>query len=184
MLLFGAAAGSLLDSFHTHSGTTKYTHEIAFKMAWWTPLLFALAYTVLGVSYRVLDEHCSMRLQIKHARVEEMLGFCVLYYVSGFLPASNLVKLLVMMVGGGLLWCARDRAFSTLLLGTSAAVVGPLCEIILVQQGAFSHLQPDFLGIPMWLPGLYFASAPAACFVAWLGTQQERQLVANRSSVD
>jgi len=172
MLLFGAVVGSLLDSFHTHSGTTKYPHEIAFKMAWWTPLLFAVAYTVLGVTYRVLDEHCSMRLQTRPARVEEMLAFSFLYYVSGFLPASNLVKLLVMMAGGGLLWCARDRSLSTVLLGIFAAVVGPLFEIILVQQGAFSHLQPDFLGIPMWLPGLYFASAPAACFVAWLGTPQ------------
>src|SRR4051812_38755484 len=54
MLLFGAVAGSIFDGFHTHGGATSYPHPIVWMMAWWTPLLFAFAYTLSGVVYRVV----------------------------------------------------------------------------------------------------------------------------------
>jgi hypothetical protein len=36
-----------------------------------------------------------------------------------------------------------------------AAIAGPAVEATLVAIGAFEYTQPDFLGIPVWLPALW-----------------------------
>ena len=36
-----------------------------------------------------------------------------------------------------------------------AAVLGPLGEIAISATGAFDYANPDFAGIPMWLPALW-----------------------------
>ena len=40
----GAVLGSLLDGIHTHTGVTAYSQTVFWKMAWWTPIVFGLAY--------------------------------------------------------------------------------------------------------------------------------------------
>jgi hypothetical protein len=173
MALFGAVVGSILDGFHTHSGTTRYPDPWIWQMAWWTPLIFAGAYLALGLAYEVGATWAGR--PIGSSRWQEMLGFCGLYFLSGYLPASNPIKLAMLVAGGLTLWAIRDRSPATLAVGLLSAVLGPATEIALVHYGVFSHLQPDFAGIPMWLPGLYFASAPAGCFVAWLGSRGARR---------
>ena len=81
--------------------------------------------------------------------------FVGLYFASGYLPASNAVKLAVLALGASLLFAMFARTKIALVLAVAAAIGGPLVEILLVSQGAFRHLQPDVLGIPIWLPALY-----------------------------
>ena len=50
----GALLGTLLDALHTHFAITAYTHEVVFKMAWWTPLVFGAAGLLPGATYRLL----------------------------------------------------------------------------------------------------------------------------------
>jgi hypothetical protein len=87
-------------------------------------------------------------------------AFSLLYAASGYLPVSNPAKLIVLLLGGGALWIATGRNPLTLVLGIASAVLGPATEFVLVHLGVFRHLQPDVLGIPIWLPALYLASAP------------------------
>jgi Mg2+/citrate symporter len=82
------------------------------------------------------------------------------YYASGYLPASNVVKLAVLLVAAVVFWGWLDGTRAGRILAIMTAITGPLTEIILVHAGAFEHLQPDLLGIPIWLPALYAASAP------------------------
>lgn len=89
-----------------------------------------------------------------------MLVFAVLYAVSAFLPASNALKTVVLLLGAVALWLYTDRTWQGVVLTTAAAVSGPLAEVVLSRLGVFRHRQPDFAGIPMWLPALYLAIGP------------------------
>jgi hypothetical protein len=43
-----------------------------------------------------------------------------------------------------------------------AALSGVLFEATLSALGGFAYIDPDFLGVPRWLPGLYLHAALAA----------------------
>ena len=172
MIVFGAVMGSFLDGLHTHSGTTSYPQPVFWLMAWWTPVLFAGAYTLLGVSW-VVAVDMGKRTSPPTARsLGCLVVFCALYGASGYLPASNPIKLTVLLAGTIALVVASQGGVASIALGLIASALGPGTEVVLVKIGAFQHLQPDFGGIPMWLPGLYLASGPgAAPAMGWLATK-------------
>jgi hypothetical protein len=148
LLAFGAVAGTLLDALHTHSGTTVYANVWCFEMSAWTPLIFALAGLSVGLSYPLAERITGRRPGRVLSWAQAWTGFGLfagLYAASGYLPASNVVKLVVL----------------TLVLAATTAIVGPLVEASLVRAGFFSYTQPDILGVAMWLPSLYAAGSVA-----------------------
>lgn len=160
----GAVAGTALDALHTHSGTTAYASPVLARAAWWTPLLFGSAGVAVLGAYPALERLTGRAVAPRPsgARIAPALGlFAGLYAASGFLPASNAVKLAVLAAGALLLFAAVARSARAALLAAVAALVGPLVEVTLIASGAFVHLQPDLLGIPMWLPALYAAASLA-----------------------
>jgi len=170
MLAVGAVWGSILDGFHTHSGTTSYPDPVFAMASWWVPLIFAGAYTLGGIGWANARRMMGAAPISPLARWTCAIAFSGLYFASGYLPASNPAKLVVLITGFFVLWLATDRSIGTLFVGLLAALLGPTTEIILVHVHAFAHLQTDFAGIPIWLPGLYFASSPGAGpLMAWLG---------------
>jgi hypothetical protein len=128
-------------------------------MAWWTPPLFGVAYALLALTYRQGEPRPVVAIPPARAGIG-FVAFAALYFASGFLPAANGVKLTVLLVGAALLFAFVDRSRAALVTGVISAFVGPAFEVVLVRTGVFLHLQPDFLGIPMWLPALYLASGP------------------------
>jgi hypothetical protein len=166
LFLFGATVGSLLDGFHTHSGTTLYTPELIWKAAWWTPFLFGMAGLSIGVSYQLVGKWFGRgRAIVSPEPTWSQLGivlafFSILYFASGYLPASNAIKLAVLVIGSLILFVVFARR-SPLALGVAiiTAFVGPMVEVILIALGAFKHLQPDIWGVPIWLPALYAAGS-------------------------
>jgi len=161
--LFGATIGILLDALHTWSGTTEYTHPLVLRTAWWAPLLFANAYGVGGMifalGYRRLGGPPAVRTRSELAL--GLVAFALLYATSAYLPAPNIVKLVVLLAGAAALWWRLDRTRVGAALACVAAVAGPTTEIILTHFGLFRHLQADVAGIPIWLPALYLASGPS-----------------------
>lgn len=160
--LLGATAVSVFDGFHTHSGTTRYATPVLWQMAWWTPVLFGASVGLGGPVYALGVRLLGGGQPPPPAR-DLAIGFAIfglLYFASGYLPASNGVKLAMLLAGAAFLfgWLDRTRAGAVMTLVT--AVTGPLVEITLVRLGTFAHLQPDFAGIPMWLPGLYLCAGP------------------------
>jgi hypothetical protein len=161
LFAFGAVVLSIFDGFHTHSGTTRYPSPVAWEAAWWTPLAFGASTGVGGpifvLVYRALGGKRPPP-PWSHLAVAFVL-YGALYYMSGYLHASNETKLAILAVATLVLYLWLDRTVAGALAVLLTAVIGPLAEVIQVHAGLFEHLQPDFLGIPMWLPALYTASA-------------------------
>lgn len=162
LLALGAVVGSFLDGFHTHSGTTAYPHPIAFGMAVWTPALFGAAALSMAWTHAAFDR-VSGRGHIPSgaAALAGFVLFAVLYFASGYLPATNAVKAAVLLAGFAVAWAAFDRSWQGLALALFTAACGCAAEIALTAGGAFQHLQADVLGIPIWLPGLYLVASVA-----------------------
>jgi multisubunit Na+/H+ antiporter MnhG subunit len=134
LLTFGAIGGTLLDLLHFGG------------------LLYALGYR------RLRGARAAPGWGVALAA----LGvFAILYAASAFLPASNVVKLVVLAAGAIVLWAWIDRSWQGVVLAAIAAVTGPLTEAALSRAGLFRHLQADVLGVPIWLPALYAASGPS-----------------------
>jgi hypothetical protein len=134
-------------------------------MAWWTPLLFGASVGIGGPIYAVgVRLIAGSRPRRPPPPVRDLaVGFAifgVLYFGSGYLPASNGVKLAILLCGAVVLFGWLDRTGAGAIMTLVTAVTGPLVEITLVHLGTFVHLQPDFAGIPMWLPGLYLCAGP------------------------
>lgn len=163
LFFFGATGGVLLDALHTFSWTTEYTPPFMFRTAWWVPFLFMSAYGFGGLLYDRGWRAMRARDQIVPARdvAIGMTVFALLYAASGFLPVSNVGKTILLLIGAAGLWLYTDRTWQGVLLSLSAAFGGPLAEILLSRAGVFRHRQPDFLGIPIWLPALYLATGPS-----------------------
>lgn len=161
LFLAGGILGAVFDGFHTHSGTTYYPHIWIFMMAWWVPLLFGSAGVSVGLSHLHLDLHLKRKpytgtwLQVTVG----ILAFGAIYFASGFLPASNLEKFVVLGLASVGLWYVFDRTWQGFLQAIPTALVGCTIEILLIHFGKFYYNNPDFLGIPAWLPFLYLSAS-------------------------
>ncbi len=162
LFLFGALVLTFFDGFHTHSGTTVYTTELFLKAAWWAPLNFglgvALGGPIFAIIYSVLG---GTKAPPSFARLAPgFVVFACCYYFSGFYKGSNEHKLAVLSAAATGLYLVYDRTLPGLICLLVTSATGPVVEITLVHLGLFKHLQPDWRGIPVWLPGLYAVSAP------------------------
>lgn len=163
LFLVGAVMLPVFDMFHTHSGTTAYPHPVFLGMAWWTPLLFSASLGFGGTLYAMGHRAMKGDPEIPPSSfiAIALVIYAGLYCASGYLPVSNEGKLVVLLLGFAGLWWMLDRSWQGMALAAIAGIGGPLTEYFLTQHGCFQHLQPDFAGLPIWLPGLYLASAPA-----------------------
>jgi len=163
LLAFGATIGTLLDAMHTFGGATEYLHPFVLRTAWWVPLLFMSAYGFGGFLYALGWDKLAgpARWPSWGEAIGGVVGFAALYAVSAFLPASNVIKLVLLLSGAIALWLWLDRSWQGIALGVVAAFCGPFTEFVLWRLGLFRHLAPDLFGLPMWLPALYLAAGPS-----------------------
>jgi len=162
LFFFGALALTFCDGFHTHGGATRYPTPIFLMMAWWAPLLFGSSAAFGGLAYALGYRALGGRRAPAAGPIAVALAlFVAAYFATGFLPASNMIKASVALVAAIVGWGISDRTWQGAALALATAIVGPCVEITLVHLGAFAHLQPDLLGVPIWLPALYLASGPA-----------------------
>lgn len=161
--LFSAVVGSILDGFHTFSGTTQYTHAFFAKMALWTPLIFGAAGLAIALTHRAFDA-ATGRPRPSLSTRDIVIGFAiftVVYFASGFLPASNAVKLLLLAAVAIGMWWQYDRTWQGVVMIFVTAIIGCAAEWGLTSLGVFMHLQPDLFAVPMWLPALYAVASVA-----------------------
>ena len=48
-----------------------------------------------------------------------------------------------------------------LFMALLTAVSGPVIEIVLINQNLYHYTHPVWLGIPSWIPWVYFCGSPA-----------------------
>ncbi|MCC6811141.1 MAG: hypothetical protein IT381_27170 [Deltaproteobacteria bacterium] len=161
LFAFGALAGSLLDGIHTHSGMTVYATPWWWMMAVWTPPLFGFAAVAIAFAHWLSDRKWPRPAPVPSWTAVGVGGaiFAITYYLSGYLPAGNVVKALVLIAIFVGCWLAYDRTRHGLVLATITAAGGASAEITLTTIGAFRHLHPDVAYLPYWLPCLYLVAS-------------------------
>jgi Protein of unknown function (DUF2878) len=154
----GAVAGTLLDGLHLLGDVLSYEDEAFGDWAWFVPLEFGLAGLGAGIAIPWIERAAGPAPPPRFstiARVREGILFASLYgatavwdgdgapWLLAGLTVLVLVRLAVASVPG-------DWAYAAV-----AALLGPLGEVAISATGAFDYANPDFAGIPMWLPALW-----------------------------
>jgi hypothetical protein len=156
--VLGAVLGTLLDGIHAYGDVLAYPDPAFGRWAWFVPLEFGLLGVGAGLVVPHLEElltdgtppHWSLA-----QRMSEVLLFAGLYLATALIEPGGAVALAVAL--GALaairLILSPTRGDWAYVLG--AAVLGPATEAIISALGAFDYLEPDFAGIPYWLPALW-----------------------------
>lgn len=155
LFLLGAVAGTALDAFHVHTQVERYPSPVLFGVAWWVPLLFGSAAVLIGYSHTLVDPLLHQRRSPPLINSIAELAWLVLAYLisAGMLDTITKTGLLLLIYLN--FWLLAGRAWQNLVFSFVTAITGTLIEMILVAAGAFTHLHPDFLGVPYWLPCIY-----------------------------
>jgi hypothetical protein len=165
LALLGATVGSALDAIHTHTGTTSYPEPWIFRMAFWTPPLFAGAAVAMGTGRplwaRFFGEPSGAAPADRRAVAGSLAVFITAYALSGLVPGPWFVRAALLAALAVFSWWRWDRTVRGVVLAVTAGVCGCFVEITLVGAGAFSYVTPDVLGVPAWLPLLYAAGSVA-----------------------
>ncbi len=167
---FAVLAGALIctigDHLHVAYGVLYYTHPVLFQQALWVYPLFAVAtFSMLAPAERI---RVALSGEAVASNVKEALlatgAFFVAYAFTAVAAERPSLVLFVLVAT----WLLRMRGLPRWLVAFScmAAVAGVACESALSHLGLFYYVEPDFLGVPRWLPGLYLHAALAAPRIA------------------
>jgi hypothetical protein len=156
--LLGATLGTALDAIHAYGDVEAYPNDALDRLAWFVPLEFGLAGIAVAVAIPVLERAAGEGRPPEWTaweRIRELPLLAGLYVTSvaanGPGAAAFLAGLLVLLAVRLAFGEVRgDWAFALV-----AAVAGPAVEAIVHATGAFDYTEPDFLGLPMWLPALW-----------------------------
>jgi hypothetical protein len=160
LFVFGAVVLTLLDSVHVHTHTLVYAHPVVFGSAWWVPLLMGSAAAFGGWAYVIGWVRLGGPAKLPAwNKVGLALGsFVLMYAASGLLPGTAMTKLIVLTIAAIVIHRESDGTRVGAKLLVAGAVIGPVVEAI---NPGFRYLEPDFVGVPMWLPALYACATPA-----------------------
>jgi hypothetical protein len=154
----GAALGTALDAVHAYGDVETYSNEVLGRLGWFVPLEFGLAGVASALAIGVLERAAGAGAPPAWStweRAREVPLLAGLYLTSVGVNGSNapffLVALLVLLAARLAFASTRgDWAFAL-----TAAIAGPAVEAAIHALGAFDYTEPDFLGLPLWLPALW-----------------------------
>ena len=160
---------------------------------WWVPLLFGVAGIILGASHPLLDVATYGRPRPPPGWRNTLLCiacFVLCYELSGVLDEAAAARALTrgapelterlaaidvpLTVNALAIWAIFERTPGGAIMALATAVGGPLIEVGLINVlGLYHYSHPDLAGIPLWIPQVYAAGAPA---VGNLGRQVQYEL--------
>jgi hypothetical protein len=156
--LLGAVLGTLLDGIHAYGDVLSYPDPAFGRWAWFVPLEFGL----LGVAAGLLAPAIERRLPgdaipqwTLAQRLAEAGLFTGLYLSTALIEPGGAVALAIALAALALFRLFASRTPGDWLYVLAAAVLGPAAEAIISAAGAFDYAEPDFAGIPVWLPALW-----------------------------
>jgi Protein of unknown function (DUF2878) len=162
--------GAALDQFHVQSELLSYPDPAWWDQAAWVPLNFAVLLTGLVAVTIPLGRAAAARglpAPADGRLVADFAWFAGAYGLSGLVAPDAPAAL---AIGYVVAWVARialreDRAL-LYPFGVALAVAGCVVEAIEIELGWFSYAEPDVIGVPLWLAGIYLHGAPLALDVA------------------
>lgn len=178
LALVGAVVATLCDAAHVHTSTLRYPHPFVRGQAAFAFPGFVGAFALMGLAYlwlaKALPAAVSRGFVVEAGEprelVESMATFAFVYVLSAFghreplLLAALFYAAALVRIG-----VARDRAFMG-VLAIVLAIMGTVVEGAMTQVGLVRYREPEVLGVPFWLGGLYMHGAFALrdgmrCFV-------------------
>jgi hypothetical protein len=162
--------GAACDQFHVQSGLLSYPDPWLWGQAAWVPLNFAVLLTGLVAVTIPLGRIAAARgVPDPGARrlAADLAWFVGMYALSGLVAPDEPGLLALAYV---VLWLPRiavreDRAI-LFPFGIALAAAGCAVEAIEIELGWFAYADPDVIGVPLWLAGIYLHGAPLALDVA------------------
>jgi uncharacterized protein DUF2878 len=154
----GAVLGTGLDAIHVYGDVETYSSEVFGELGWFVPLEFGLAGVAAALAIPILERRFGPGHQpvwTAWERLREVILLTGLYVTSIAVNGPNAALFLIALV---VLLAVRLRFVSTrgdLGFALTAAVAGPVVEAAIHAVGAFDYTEPDVLGLPLWLPGLW-----------------------------
>jgi hypothetical protein len=156
--VLGACLGTLLDGIHAYGDVLSYPDPAFGRWAWFVPLEFGLLGVGAGLAVPRLEQLVGAPPWITWTpavRLRELLLFAALYFSTTLVEDLGAVLLALAFAGLAVFRVARREAPGDWIYALTAAVLGPLAEAVISALGAFDYTDPDFAGIPIWLPSLW-----------------------------
>jgi hypothetical protein len=154
----GACLGTLLDGIHAYGDVLDYPDPAFGRWAWFVPLEFGLVGVGAGLAVPRLERLGGAPSGIGwtvRRRVLELFLFAGLYVSTTLVAGPGAVTLAIALAGVAAARLARREAPGDWIYVLIAAVLGPSAEAVISALGAFAYNDPDFAGIPVWLPSLW-----------------------------
>jgi hypothetical protein len=163
ILVLFAAGGiglALCDQIHVQAGVLDYETNGYFGQAWWVPLQFGVA--ALAIVAGAAPFARGMAKPGAAAFLTGTIWFVGAYAASGLFDAHPYALAAAFVVTWALRVSLARQPASLVAFSLLLAVAGTGAEAILSAAGTFAYANPDLLGVPIWLPGLYLHGAPLA----------------------
>jgi hypothetical protein len=162
--------GAACDQFHVQSELLSYPDPWLFDQAAWVPLNFAVLLTALVAATIPLGRIADARGVAAPDGRRLAAGFAWFvgaYALSGLVApeAPGLLAAVYVLVWVPRIALRPDRAL-LFPFGIALALAGCLVEAAEIELGWFSYADPDVIGVPFWLAGIYLHGAPLALDVA------------------
>jgi Protein of unknown function (DUF2878) len=161
VLVLGAIGLAACDQIHVYYGVLKYFHSGLWGQAWWVAPQFLLAtfFMYLGAFFFRKESGEFNKKEF----VISTLWFVGVYFASGVYADQPLLLAAIYLF----FWILRiffsENRKELGLFSILLAIAGAMMEGLISRAGLFYYTQPDFLLVPIWLPGLYLHGA----FLIW-----------------
>jgi hypothetical protein len=156
--LLGAVLGTLLDGIHAYGDVLVYENPAFGRWAWFVPVEFGLTGAAVGLLMPWMERavadgetpHWSLA-----QRAAELVLFAGLYLATALVEPGGAVFLAVALAALALFRVVFGVVRGDWAYALAAAVLGPAAEAVISALGVFDYVDPDFAGIPIWLPPLW-----------------------------
>lgn len=156
--LLGAVLGTLLDGIHAYGDVLVYPDPAFGRWAWFVPVEFGLTGAAVGLLMPSIERvvaagetpHWSLA-----QRAAELLLFAGLYVATALVEPGGAVVLALALGALAVVRVLTSGVRGDWAYALAASVLGPAGEAIISALGAFDYVEPDFAGIPIWLPALW-----------------------------
>lgn len=170
LFVAGGIGLALCDQIHVQAGVLDYETGGFFGQAWWVPLQFGV-----GALAIVAGAAPFARGRTKPGAAAFLTGtlwFVAAYAASGLFDAHPYALAAAFVVTWALRVALARQPASLVAYSLLLAAAGTGAEAILSAAGTFAYANPDLLGVPIWLPGLYLHGAPLALALACALSEQ------------
>jgi hypothetical protein len=141
-----------LDWVQTHFGIVEYHFPYFFKLAWWTPLAYGLVFLWMALFFPFLEELLTATFTFKRRTLFiEVLAIIVAFF--GPVLTQEYPYLIVFILAIYVLFrLGFFHAKWDWLFFVIGALLGPTVEVLLINYDLYHFTDPNFMGIPYWLP--------------------------------